>query len=229
MRFFRPRHLDKILIIATIVLCSASAWAETSCRTWSFGNIEVTCLELGNDIANCYVVTSKQRDAYIIDPGGNASDIITYLKKHQLKVLGYLLTHAHNDHIGALEQLVREIPSHAGIHKLDRPLYLKRMGDNGPFDMVFEEGRSYGPDYFSFTVIHTPGHSPGSVSFHFNQADLLFTGDTLFKDGVGRTDFTGGSQEDLFSSLSKLKRLQPRTMIFPGHGDVTMLHEELPQ
>jgi hydroxyacylglutathione hydrolase len=192
-------------------------------QTWTIKDIHVARLDLGEDVANCYVVSAANRDAYVIDPGGNATYIIEHLKKEHLKVVGYLVTHGHNDHIQGLPQLVREMPASAGIHSDDIPLYTKRMGNAGPFDLFFQDGKSYGTNLLSFTVIHTPGHSPGGICLYFKRAGVLFTGDTLFEDGTGRTDLDGGDANALQSSLKKLAALPPQTVVFPGHGGKTSI------
>jgi len=178
-------------------------------------------------VANCYVVNSPNRNAYVIDPGGNATEILAHLNKGHLKVLGYLVTHGHNDHIKGLPQLIQHLPASAGINTNDVPLYAKRMGDAGPFDLFLQDGRNYGTNTLSFTVIHTPGHSPGGVCLYFKQAGVLFTGDTLFEDGTGRTDLDGGEAAALQASLKKLTRLPQQTALFSGHGGKTTLQVAL--
>ena len=214
--------------LLAILLISGLAWAKAPSRTWDIQNINVTCLYLGKNIANCYVVSSSNKDAYVIDPGGNAPAIIEYLKAHDLNVKGYLITHGHNDHIRALPQLHKERPASTGIHASDIPLYRKRKGNAGPFDLFFKNGQTYGTKDLPFTIIHSPGHSPGGVCFYFKQAGVLFTGDTLFKNGKGRTDLDGGSAVELQASLKKLAKLPPRTVVFPGHGAMTLRSKELP-
>jgi glyoxylase-like metal-dependent hydrolase (beta-lactamase superfamily II) len=103
------------------------------------------------------------------------------------------------------------------------------MGDSGPFDLFLQDGKSYGTNVLSFAVIHTPGHSPGGVCLYFKQAGVLFTGDTLFEDGTGRTDLDGGEAAALQSSLKKLARLPQQTVVFPGHGGKTTLQVALRQ
>ncbi len=208
--------MKKLLLVFTSILMVAGMSLAKS------PNLRVRCLELGKGTANCYVVSSGNKDAYVIDPGGNADEILKQLKKNKLKVVEYLITHGHNDHIRALPDLHKKNPAPAGIHSSDVPLYRKRMGDSGPFDSFFEDGKTYGTGDLKFTVLHTPGHSPGGVCFYFEEAGLLFTGDTLFANGgVGRTDLDGGSKKELNASLKKLSKLPPRTKIYPGHGEST--------
>lgn len=214
------------LLCLTSVYFAIGVSADVVARKWEIQNITVACLDLGPDAANCYVISSHDQDAYVVDPGGNPARIIEYLKTEKLNIMGYLETHGHNDHIRGLVQMVQTMPASAGIHPLDVPLYNRRMGNDGPFDLFFEDGQNYGTNDLEFKVIHTPGHSPGGVCFYFERAGILFTGDTLFKSGVGRTDLDGGNSSQLRLSLKKLKKLPSETEVFPGHDDKTVLGRE---
>jgi hydroxyacylglutathione hydrolase len=215
--------MKKYILTGGILMFLMTLSFGATSQTWTIHGIRVSRLDLGQDIANCYIVSSESREAYVIDPGGNARYILEYLKKERLKVLGYLVTHGHNDHIKGLPELVEEMPAPAGIHRDDVPLYTRRMGNSGPFDLFFEDEGEYGTGLLSFAVIHTPGHSPGSVCFFFKRAGLLFTGDTLFQNGTGRTDLDGGSATALESSLKKLAALPAESVVFPGHGGWTSI------
>lgn len=215
-----------LLILVMLFALTGSSFGEVSQR-WTINGITITRFDLGQDVANCYIVSSANGDAYVIDPGGKASEIRQYLKSNQLRVRGYLLTHGHPDHIKALPQLVANVPAPAGIHKKDIPLYSRIMGNSGPFDFFFNDGKHHGPQELSFTVIHTPGHTPGAVCLYFRKEGVLFTGDTLFEEGIGRTDLEGGNAAALRSSLKKLARLPRQTLLFPGHGSNTSLQEAL--
>lgn len=212
------------IVSAVMVIISISG---IGCTDSSHQTVSVTCLHLGEGVANCYVVQAEKKDAYIIDPGGNPDALLAYIKKHHLDIQGYLLTHAHNDHIRALPVMLKSLPARAGIHPDDMPLYRRRMGDSESFDLFFQENQTYGTGPLKFTIIHTPGHSPGGVCFYFEKSNILFTGDTLFKDGVGRTDLDGGRPDALQASLSSLATLPPQTIVFPGHGNRTVLANEL--
>jgi len=124
-----------ILTLIAILLISGFSWAKAPSRSWNLQNIDVTCLDLGRNVANCYIISSSDKEAYVIDPGG--------------------------------------------------------------------------------------------VCFYFKKSNVLFTGNTLFKDGIGRTDLDGGSYLELQASLEKLAKLPPTTVVFPGHGNETLLHKEL--
>lgn len=186
--------------------------------------IIVKRLDLGKNAANCYVIHANNHDGYVIDPGGNPTLLIQYLQAHQINVIGYLLTHAHNDHILAIPTLLSsQYSAPVGLHKADKPLYERRMKNTLPFKPLFTTDRNYGSGALSFKTIHTPGHSPGSVCFYFKRDNLLFSGDTLFKTSVGRTDLDGGSKTSLVKSLNKLASLPDKTIVLPGHGDHSTL------
>lgn len=220
--------MKNILWIFVIALTiSVNAWGEASYTTRNINNLDIACLSLGKNTANCYVVSTKDNQAVVIDPGGNPEAIRGYITMKGLKVMYILVTHGHQDHIKGLPGLVKFIEAPVGIESSDRRLYEKRMGDQGPFTMFFFDGSGYGFGELAYTVVHSPGHSPGSVCFYFENAGVLFSGDTLFNRGVGRTDFDGGSASDLQSSLKKLGKLPPNTQVFPGHGGSTTIGNEL--
>lgn len=211
-----------VVMILTVLL--TISFADTY-QTWPIKDLRINRLDLGEGTANCYVVRSENREAFVIDPGGNAIKVEEFVKSEHLKVLGYLVTHGHNDHIRGLPQLIAQMPASAGIHSDDIPLYKKRMGNSGRFDLFFKDAEDYRNNALSFTIIHTPGHSPGSVCIYFKQAGVAFTGDTLFADGVGRTDLDGGNEIALRASLKKLSALPSQTVLFPGHGPETTIQQ----
>lgn len=215
-------------LFVLVGLCAGVARAGVKEKTWGLGSIQVACLDLGRYVANCYVVSSSNKAAYVIDPGGHPDEVQGYLDRKGLKVSGYLITHAHTDHIRALSYLREALPAPAGIHVSDLPLFKKRVSDPGPaFELFLNEGKTYGAGDLEFSVIHTPGHSPGSICLHFKKGGVLFSGDTLFLSGIGRTDLEGGSDTQIERSLRKLSKLPADTRVFPGHGDSTSVGTEL--
>jgi len=171
--------------------------------------------------------------------------IISALKKNSLTPKYILLTHGHFDHICAVPQLKKEYPgAQIAIHALDAE-YLgpeaykaheksvkRAMGSSDFIDalwedlpsagIILEEGSEIGP----FTVLHLPGHTPGSIAFWDKKAGVLFTGDTLFYRGYGRTDLPGGSQKQMSESLARLFAMDGGIRVFPGHGETTSIGQE---
>lgn len=176
---------------------------------------------------NCYIVedeTSNGRFCAVVDPGDDPKTIGENLPRNLTHII---LTHAHFDHVGALE----------AVHKA-HPAALFAVGEHEPLDSVYtfyshpdlvippvdillEEGARIGP----FTVIHTPGHTKGSICLYSKKDNLLLSGDTLFCGGYGRTDL-GGSMLDMQTSLARLSQLPPETKVLPGHGDPTTIGRE---
>jgi len=182
---------------------------------------------------NCYVVGDNATlDAMIIDPGDNAENILDVVSKFKLKVGIIVLTHAHWDHFGALKEVKDATKAAFALHENDVPLL-----DMSPAHMF---GLSYPkppkPDCLlhhsdkvkvgnmEFTVLHTPGHTPGGICLY--GGGVLFSGDTLFNRGIGRTDI-GGSFEDIMNSIkTHLLTLPEDTIVCPGHGPDTTIGEE---
>ena len=155
---------------------------------------------------NCYVVSNEAGDAIIIDPGEDANTIIKYINKNELTVRAILITHYHFDHIGALEGVKNEYDV--------RVFDYKKVGKR----------KVHG---FSFEIIKTPGHTSDSCSFYFEKDHILFTGDFLFKESIGRYDFETSSFIDMQKSISWVKTLPSGIEIYPGHGEKTTLGYEM--
>lgn len=180
---------------------------------------------------NCYILAaSSASGAIVIDPGAEAEKISARLKELGLKIKYIVNTHGHIDHIGANESLAAPIY----IHRLDAAflgdpqLNLSAMlGLPLSLDgeiMPLEEGQRLEVGDIALEVIHTPGHTPGGVCL--NAGKFCFTGDTLFAQGVGRTDIPSGSEEKLTKSIKKLMRLPDETVIYPGHGPTSTIGQE---
>lgn len=165
---------------------------------------------------NCYIIADQAGgEAMVIDPGEDAGKIITALDDDRLKVAFIITTHAHFDHI----QGAKELKEAKGGQIYTHP------AECLPFaDMELAEGMEFDLAGLSLKVIETPGHSAGSCSILVD--GVIFSGDLLFAGGVGRTDFPGGSVDELLDSLDKLRTMPDETVVYPGHGPATTLKRE---
>ena len=188
---------------------------------------------------NCLVMRRRDtRSALVLDPGLQVGVVSDYIEKNDLKVEYVLLTHGHVDHVFGVPAIREQTGAPVYMHPLDRvqlernPKVIRQFGlDPGQFgepiiDHDLEEGHPVGWQDLAFDVVHTPGHTEGSVAFLL--ADSCFGGDTLFNRGIGRTDLPGGSYEAIVASIQgKLFKLPPETIVYPGHGQVTTIGEEI--
>ena len=193
-------------------------------------------LPVGLFQTNVYILEDDvTKEAIVIDPADEASRILKIINENDLRVKYILLTHAHIDHIGALKELKDSTGAEVLLHKEDVFLYenmhlqASLFGLTEPgitdIDILIENGMELGQGGMKFIVVHTPGHSPGSVCYYFS--DKLFTGDTLFKNGIGRSDLWGGSHELLVESLRGiLLNLDDAIEVYPGHGPSTTIGRE---
>jgi len=185
---------------------------------------------------NCYLVYCKETlECAVIDPGAEAERIFPIISRKQLKPVVILNTHGHVDHIGANKDVKEKFGIPLCIHSLDSPMlgesqeselsFFLGAKDSPPADSFLKDGDRVKIGNSNLQVIHTPGHSPGSVSF---LGDIfLLSGDTLFWGGVGRTDLPGGSWQDLENSIkTKILTLPDETVVLPGHGPSTSVGEE---
>ncbi len=192
---------------------------------------------VGELATNCYIIKqSNSRNAVVIDPGDDAILIKSTLLDMDAYPAVILLTHGHFDHILALDELRTE-KSIVCIHekdavKLKEKELIAAWARYSPWpfkaaDVLFVDGDSHQSiGGFDFEVIHTPGHTEGSVCYRFG--DLLFTGDTLFKNGMGRVDFDGGDMKKMASSLRLLYNMPGDYAVYPGHeGDSTLSEERI--
>ena len=186
---------------------------------------------------NCYLLWTNNHQALVIDPGDNVDQILKYIQTKALNIIGYLCTQAHADHICDLHDVHQKHPAPFGMHHLDWAWAFEDVNQSPPYFEKPQRPACEGYldwakhpiwtfDTFSFEIIHTPGHTPGSCSFYFQSENIAFVGDTLFKGSCGRTDLPGGNSVQLKESLQLLKKLPANTSIYAGHGDSTTLHHE---
>ena len=176
----------------------------------------VKTVVVGTLATNCYIVAAKKGGrALVIDPGDDAPAIMTALDEDKLKVDRIVVTHGHFDHTQGAWEL-----------KKDRggEIYAHPAEDLPGTDHELADGQQFDIDGLHIKVIQTPGHSRGSCTLIADGA--VFSGDLLFVGGVGRTDFPGGSTEDLLNSLDKLRTFSDNTVVYPGHGPATTIGEE---
>ncbi|MBQ0110037.1 MAG: MBL fold metallo-hydrolase [Clostridiales bacterium] len=196
-------------------------------------DLKVIPVKVGILSTNCYILKyPDKRDAIVIDPGADLTVIQDALHKADAVCRLILLTHGHFDHILAVGDL-RNQKTPVAIHKADAHLLTERdmfssmiKFDPRPFDeaeYIFDKEGEYSIGGFDFYVIPTPGHTKGSVCYVFD--GIMFTGDTLFKNSIGTTDF-GGDEKELMRSLKALKNLPGDYELFPGHDDRSTLSDE---
>lgn len=186
--------------------------------------------------ANCYLVYClKTKKAAVIDPGAEGKKIYRWVLEKELKVEYILLTHGHADHIGAVDELKELLGAKVGIHAADADMltderqnlssYFAPVIKMQPADLLLHDGQELKVGDEKITVLTTPGHSRGSVAFF--TTDGVISGDTLFAGSIGRTDFPGGSLEQLLQGVEqKLLVLPDDTPVYPGHGEATTIGTE---
>ncbi len=179
---------------------------------------------------NAYIIADETtKKAIVIDPGDESDRIIEFIRGSGLQVDSIILTHAHFDHVGAAGDIKKETSGNILIHKDDMEVYATAkdqaaiwgydMNDIPQPDGYLQEGDSVEVGSLRFEVLHTPGHSPGGICLYGE--GVLMTGDTIFKGSVGRTDFPGGSAEELKKSFRRLLNLPEDVKVYSGHGPET--------
>lgn len=165
--------------------------------------------------SNGYVIYQKEGGAcYVIDPGYSPDRFAKYISQLGLKPQGILLTHHHYDHTGGVKKLRRMLECPVFLHREDMDSYKE------PVENSLEDGDVIYLEDEALTVVHTPGHTRGSVCFYSEKSKLAFTGDTIFNVDLGRTDLEDGSEEDMIRSCRDiLDKWSNEIYIYPGHGD----------
>jgi len=192
---------------------------------------------------NCYVINDETKECVIIDCGAltetEQNAVIAYINEEGLKPIHNLGTHGHLDHhfgdaailsafnlqpeVAEGDKVLMQHPKESALQMLGMDLNIDLPAGN--LKLTENEDVKFGSH--TFKIIRTPGHSPGSVSFYCAEENVLFTGDTLFKGSIGRTDFPGGSMFQIISSLRELAQLPDKTIVYPGHGPQTSIGFEL--
>ena len=195
-------------------------------RTYSLGPVQT----------NCYIVSNKEKECIIFDPGEEGDKLVKEIRVNGLKPLAIFLTHAHFDHIGAVDRLRKEFAIPLYIHEAEVSWLSDPMKNgSGKYaelpnyvvappteENIIRNEQKFTLGTFEFDAVFTPGHSPGSVSYIFREEGFAIVGDTLFERSVGRTDLIGGSTKVLLQSINdKLLVLDDEMYIYPGHGRFT--------
>jgi glyoxylase-like metal-dependent hydrolase (beta-lactamase superfamily II) len=197
-------------------------------ETFPVGMLQCNCTLLGDESTN---------EAIIIDPGDEIPRILARLEKHGLKLKQIIITHAHIDHVGGALQLKQQTGAPIFLNQNDLPLMEMMDVQAGwlgvqppkitPPDVSAEDQLVLGLENFPAQVLHTPGHTPGSICLHFAPVKLLIAGDTLFAGSIGRTDLPGGDYKSILRSIhDRLLHLPEETRVIPGHGPATTIGEE---
>ena len=182
----------------------------------------ITKLTLGLYQTNTYIL-SNDSEALVIDPGYEADAILDALQGKQLKAI--VLTHGHFDHVGAVKELVAETGCDVYIHPAESAMPPMMTAGQLYYTHTYGEGDTISPiDGVELSVLHTPGHTPGSVCLLWK--DQMFSGDTLFEGSCGRVDLPGGDPRVMMESLRRLASLQADYHVHPGHGGSTTLAQE---
>jgi glyoxylase-like metal-dependent hydrolase (beta-lactamase superfamily II) len=191
---------------------------------------------VGPLMVNCYVLgCEKTLEGVVIDPGDDTDQILAAISRHGLKIIAVINTHGHFDHTGGNRRILDETGAVLLIHELDAPMLLRAVDTAAMFGLTAEnspppsrfltEEESVDFGEYRLRVLHTPGHTLGGCSLYLE--GIVVTGDTLFADSVGRTDFPGGSSVALGKSIrEKLLTLADETVVYPGHGPSTTIGRE---
>ncbi|MFZ5989807.1 MAG: MBL fold metallo-hydrolase [Bacillota bacterium] len=194
----------------------------------------IECIPTGMYGSNCYIA-GDNGEGIIIDAGVGARDIMAVVEKNNLKIKYIILTHAHIDHICQVDEVREKTGAKVLIHENDSPKLTNPVLNGSilfgsadsykPADSVVHDGDELEAGGIKFEIIHTPGHSSGSICI--KTGNVIFTGDTLFNRGIGRTDLGDGDMGTILDSISKkLMRYSDDTVVYPGHGASTTIGAE---
>lgn len=200
--------------------------------------MQIVNLFPGSYGSNCYLI-EVSGEALIVDPSAAASAILRRLREDGCTPVGILLTHGHFDHIMSIDTLRQAEPDlKVYIHEADAPMlpdgqkngftfFFRQDRSWGEADVLLTDGQEIRVGAITLRVVHTPGHSPGSVCYLCESEGIMLTGDTLFADNIGRCDLWGGSYSVIRQSLKRLRDFDGSLTIYPGHGDTNTLSKAL--
>lgn len=187
--------------------------------------MKVYALPLGDYQTNCYIAQAdEEKKCLIIDPGYQSDDILDVCREKGLEIAAILLTHGHFDHVGAVKELAAETGCDVYLHEAELSMPPMMTAGKLYYTHTYDEADVLELGSLSVQVLHTPGHTPGSVCLKIE--NHLFSGDTLFAGSCGRTDLPGGSWKTIQESLRRLASLEGSYWVHPGHGQSTTLAQE---
>ena len=187
--------------------------------------MKVYALPLGDYQTNCYIVHDESRkDCFVVDPGYQCGDILDFCAGKGLTIAAILLTHGHFDHVGAVKELAAETDCDVYLHEAETTMPPMMTAGKLHYTHTYDEGDTITVAGLPVSVLHTPGHTPGSVCLVCDSH--IFSGDTLFAMSCGRTDLPGGSWKTIQDSLKRLASLEGNFWVHPGHGESTTLSQE---
>ena len=199
-------------------------------------NLCIEIVNVGMIGTNCYIIyDNDKKEAIIIDAGDQASKIIRKIEELGVKVVAILLTHGHFDHILAVNDVATQynVPVYAGAseerlltdEQLNGSAYYRRNAIVDTYELL-DDGSNVCIGGINVKVIFTPGHTEGSVCYYIEEAKVLFTGDTLFRESIGRTDMATGDDKLIIQSLNNLMKLSDDIVVYPGHSEETTIGYE---
>jgi glyoxylase-like metal-dependent hydrolase (beta-lactamase superfamily II) len=223
---------------AAAAAAAFAAWFIEGRHTDGARKMIFEMFEVGPLQTNCYIVGDPASgEAAVIDPGGDADVILKSLSRHKLRCRTIIITHAHFDHVGACAEMKERTGAEVIIHEIEGEflpvqsrmamLFGMRVKNPPPADRTVREGDSIQVGSIEMKVLLTPGHSPGSICLSIEKEKTVMVGDLLFQGSVGRTDFPGGSHEELISNVrKKIFTLDDDWKVYPGHGPATTVGME---
>ena len=192
---------------------------------------------------NCYIAINEEtKECFIIDPGAGGKQLAEKIRQNQWMPVAILLTHGHFDHVGAAKTLAEEFDIKIYAHEAEKDTlqdpeknvsWMVGCKESYAADVLLKDGEEITLAGFEIKVLHTPGHTAGGCCYYVASEDVVFTGDTLFAQSVGRTDFPGGSMSQIVRSiqeklmtLNEAGNLETDIMVYPGHNDPTTIETE---